>query len=137
MTARLVYSSRALRVCETAGPPVVYVPEAGVFLNNSMQNFDPRPGLSSLAGADTVLCRCEDVTQGAVDAARTAFRHLHHPEDHLGHHQAEHVEMIEGFPQILELPTRDGACGARSPAGARSPRRCWRRARACRCRARW
>ena len=31
--------------------------------------FDPRPGLVGLAGADTVLCRCEDVTAGAIDAA--------------------------------------------------------------------
>jgi NADPH-dependent 2,4-dienoyl-CoA reductase/sulfur reductase-like enzyme len=31
--------------------------------------FEPRPGLTSLAGAGTVLCRCEDVTAGAVDAA--------------------------------------------------------------------
>jgi thioredoxin reductase len=31
--------------------------------------FDPRPGLLRLADADTVLCRCEDVTAGAVDAA--------------------------------------------------------------------
>ncbi|MBE2317097.1 FAD-dependent oxidoreductase [Solirubrobacter sp. CPCC 204708] len=31
--------------------------------------FDPRPGLLSLARPETVLCRCEDVTQGAVDAA--------------------------------------------------------------------
>ena len=31
--------------------------------------FDPRPGLRGLAHADTVLCRCEDVTAGAVDAA--------------------------------------------------------------------
>jgi len=31
--------------------------------------FDPRPGLLSLAHADTTLCRCEDVTAGAVDAA--------------------------------------------------------------------
>lgn len=31
--------------------------------------FDPRPGLRSLATPDTILCRCEDVTQGAVDAA--------------------------------------------------------------------
>ena len=31
--------------------------------------FDPRPGLLSLADADTTLCRCEDVTAGAVDAA--------------------------------------------------------------------
>jgi NADPH-dependent 2,4-dienoyl-CoA reductase/sulfur reductase-like enzyme len=31
--------------------------------------FDPRPGLAGLATPDTVLCRCEDVTAGAVDAA--------------------------------------------------------------------
>jgi D-hydroxyproline dehydrogenase subunit alpha len=31
--------------------------------------FDPRPGLLRLADADTTLCRCEDVTAGAVDAA--------------------------------------------------------------------
>jgi NADPH-dependent 2,4-dienoyl-CoA reductase/sulfur reductase-like enzyme len=31
--------------------------------------FDPRPGLVGLATPDTVLCRCEDVTAGAVDAA--------------------------------------------------------------------
>jgi hypothetical protein len=31
--------------------------------------FDPRPGLLKLADADTTLCRCEDVTAGAVDAA--------------------------------------------------------------------
>ena len=31
--------------------------------------FDPRPGLRSLATPDTILCRCEDVTQGTVDAA--------------------------------------------------------------------
>ena len=31
--------------------------------------FDPRPGLATLADADTTLCRCEDVTAGAVDAA--------------------------------------------------------------------
>jgi thioredoxin reductase/bacterioferritin-associated ferredoxin len=31
--------------------------------------FDPRPGLVRLADADTTLCRCEDVTAGAVDAA--------------------------------------------------------------------
>ncbi len=31
--------------------------------------FDPRPGLVGLANADTVLCRCEDVTAAAVDAA--------------------------------------------------------------------
>jgi hypothetical protein len=33
--------------------------------------FDPRPGLLSLAREDTILCRCEDVTAGAVDAAVT------------------------------------------------------------------
>lgn len=31
--------------------------------------FDPRPGLRTLATPDTILCRCEDVTQGAIDAA--------------------------------------------------------------------
>ncbi|MDA0181004.1 FAD-dependent oxidoreductase [Solirubrobacter phytolaccae] len=31
--------------------------------------FDPRPGLRSLATPDTILCRCEDVTLGEVDAA--------------------------------------------------------------------
>src|SRR4051794_13464130 len=31
--------------------------------------FDPRPGLLVLATPDTVLCRCEDVTAGQVDAA--------------------------------------------------------------------
>lgn len=31
--------------------------------------FDPRPGLRTLATPDTILCRCEDVTQGTVDAA--------------------------------------------------------------------
>jgi D-hydroxyproline dehydrogenase subunit alpha len=31
--------------------------------------FDPRPGLSRLARPDTVICRCEDVTAGAIDAA--------------------------------------------------------------------
>jgi thioredoxin reductase len=31
--------------------------------------FDPRPGLQRLAAPDTVLCRCEDVTAGEVDAA--------------------------------------------------------------------
>lgn len=31
--------------------------------------FDPRPGLAVLATPDTVLCRCEDVTAGAIDAA--------------------------------------------------------------------
>jgi thioredoxin reductase/bacterioferritin-associated ferredoxin len=31
--------------------------------------FDPRPGLLGLARPDTVLCRCEDVTAGAIDAA--------------------------------------------------------------------
>jgi D-hydroxyproline dehydrogenase subunit alpha len=31
--------------------------------------FDPRPGLLGLAQPDTVLCRCEDVTAGAIDAA--------------------------------------------------------------------
>ena len=31
--------------------------------------FDPRPGLQRLAAPDTILCRCEDVTAGAVDAA--------------------------------------------------------------------
>ncbi|MDA0170661.1 FAD-dependent oxidoreductase [Solirubrobacter taibaiensis] len=31
--------------------------------------FDPRPGLLTLARPDTILCRCEDVTKGAVDAA--------------------------------------------------------------------
>jgi len=31
--------------------------------------FEARPGLLSLADADTPLCRCEDVTAGAVDAA--------------------------------------------------------------------
>lgn len=31
--------------------------------------FDPRPGLKTLAAPDTILCRCEDVTAGAVDAA--------------------------------------------------------------------
>jgi NAD(P)H-nitrite reductase large subunit len=31
--------------------------------------FDPRPGLAGLATPDTVLCRCEDVTAGAIDAA--------------------------------------------------------------------
>jgi thioredoxin reductase/bacterioferritin-associated ferredoxin len=34
--------------------------------------FDPRPGLAALATPDTVLCRCEDVTAGAVDAAVAA-----------------------------------------------------------------
>ncbi|HWK28802.1 MAG TPA: FAD-dependent oxidoreductase [Solirubrobacter sp.] len=34
--------------------------------------FDPRPGLLALAAPDTVLCRCEDVTAGAVDAAVAA-----------------------------------------------------------------
>jgi D-hydroxyproline dehydrogenase subunit alpha len=31
--------------------------------------FDPRPGLLTLAQPDTVLCRCEDVSAGAIDAA--------------------------------------------------------------------
>jgi D-hydroxyproline dehydrogenase subunit alpha len=31
--------------------------------------FGARPGLAALASDDTVLCRCEDVTAGAVDAA--------------------------------------------------------------------
>jgi hypothetical protein len=31
--------------------------------------FRPRPGLFELADASTVLCRCEDVTAGEVDAA--------------------------------------------------------------------
>jgi thioredoxin reductase/bacterioferritin-associated ferredoxin len=31
--------------------------------------FDPRPGLVGLAGPDTVLCRCEDITAGTIDAA--------------------------------------------------------------------
>lgn len=31
--------------------------------------FDPRPGLRTLATPDTTLCRCEDVSQGTVDAA--------------------------------------------------------------------
>jgi bacterioferritin-associated ferredoxin len=31
--------------------------------------FDPHPGLDTLATPDTVLCRCEDVTAGEVDAA--------------------------------------------------------------------
>ncbi len=31
--------------------------------------FDPRPGLETLATPDTILCRCEDVTAGAVDKA--------------------------------------------------------------------
>jgi thioredoxin reductase/bacterioferritin-associated ferredoxin len=31
--------------------------------------FDPRPGLLGLAQPDTVLCRCEDVTAGAIDKA--------------------------------------------------------------------
>jgi thioredoxin reductase/bacterioferritin-associated ferredoxin len=31
--------------------------------------FDPRPGLLGLAQPGTVLCRCEDVTAGAIDAA--------------------------------------------------------------------
>jgi NADPH-dependent 2,4-dienoyl-CoA reductase/sulfur reductase-like enzyme len=31
--------------------------------------FDPRPGLYALARPATVLCRCEDVTAGALDAA--------------------------------------------------------------------
>jgi NAD(P)H-nitrite reductase large subunit len=34
--------------------------------------FDPRPGLAGLATPETVLCRCEDVTAGAVDAAVAA-----------------------------------------------------------------
>jgi len=34
--------------------------------------FDPRPGLLSLAEPSTVLCRCEDVTAGAVDSAVAA-----------------------------------------------------------------
>jgi bacterioferritin-associated ferredoxin len=33
--------------------------------------FDPRPGLLSLADSGTTLCRCEDITAGAVDAAVT------------------------------------------------------------------
>ena len=36
---------------------------------SSSDLFDPRPGLLALAQPDTVLCRCEDVTAGAVDAA--------------------------------------------------------------------
>src|SRR4051794_39222544 len=31
--------------------------------------FDARPGLLSLAAPDTILCRCEDVTAGAIDSA--------------------------------------------------------------------
>ncbi len=31
--------------------------------------FDPRPGLDRLATPDTVICRCEDVSAGAIDAA--------------------------------------------------------------------
>src|SRR3954454_4644665 len=31
--------------------------------------FDPRPGLQKLVTPETVLCRCEDVTAGAVSAA--------------------------------------------------------------------
>src|SRR3954471_10863481 len=34
--------------------------------------FTPRPGLSRLPAPDTVLCRCEDVTAGEVDAAVAA-----------------------------------------------------------------
>jgi thioredoxin reductase len=31
--------------------------------------FGPRPGLAALAGPETILCRCEDVTAAEVDAA--------------------------------------------------------------------
>ncbi len=31
--------------------------------------FGPRPGLAALADGETILCRCEDVTAAAVDAA--------------------------------------------------------------------
>jgi NADPH-dependent 2,4-dienoyl-CoA reductase/sulfur reductase-like enzyme len=34
--------------------------------------FGRRPGLARLAEAETILCRCEDVTAGTVDAAGTA-----------------------------------------------------------------
>ncbi|BCB75361.1 FAD/NAD(P)-binding oxidoreductase [Phytohabitans flavus] len=34
--------------------------------------FTPRPGLAVLARPDTVVCRCEEVTRGSVDAAMTA-----------------------------------------------------------------
>ena len=34
--------------------------------------FDPHPGLDSLATPDTVICRCEDVTAGEIDAAVAA-----------------------------------------------------------------
>jgi len=34
--------------------------------------FTPGPGLTELAQPDTVLCRCEDVSAGAVDAAVAA-----------------------------------------------------------------
>ena len=34
--------------------------------------FDARPGLASLATPNTILCRCEDVTAGAVDSAVAA-----------------------------------------------------------------
>jgi D-hydroxyproline dehydrogenase subunit alpha len=37
--------------------------------------FDPRPGLAALVRPDTVLCRCEDVTAGAIDAAAAAGAH--------------------------------------------------------------
>jgi D-hydroxyproline dehydrogenase subunit alpha len=34
--------------------------------------FDPYPGLDALATPDTVICRCEDVTAGEIDAAVAA-----------------------------------------------------------------
>ncbi len=34
--------------------------------------FEPRPGLAALATPDTILCRCEDVTAGEVDAAEAS-----------------------------------------------------------------
>ena len=41
----------------------------GLRAASSSDLFDPRPGLLGLATPDTVLCRCEDVTAGAVDDA--------------------------------------------------------------------
>ena len=47
-------------------------PRGLVRRRSSRTSSGRRPGLAALADADTVLCRCEDVTAGEVDAAGAA-----------------------------------------------------------------
>src|SRR4051794_16354629 len=85
--------------------------------------FDPRPGLLTLAGPDTVLCRCEDVTAGAVDSAVAA-----------GATTMAALKVVTRCGQGRARGARaSGWCprGSQRPSGSVPARRCGRSRSAC------